>query len=134
MDDSWFKSPDTFLAYKRPIPVSYTIGTSTGTVETLEGPVQYVPGARIITGPKGEKYPVSEADFATLYDENGDGTASPKKIIKQVRLADHNGSLVTNWGELEYTTGNDYIVRHGSGDYGAIKVDIFKITYELYEK
>ena len=69
--------------------------------------------------------------FAGLYDDNGDGTATPKKIVKLAKLADHNGSVKTSWGEtLNYTTGNDYIVRHGPGDYGVVKKDIFAKTYQ----
>ena len=34
---------------------------------------------------------------------------------------------------LHYTAGNDYIVRHGPGDYGVVKADIFKQTYETNE-
>ena len=46
------------------------------------------------------------------------------------KLADHNGSVDTSWGEkLNYTTGEDYIVRHGANDYGVVKKDIFNKTY-----
>ena len=45
--------------------------------------------------------------------------------------ADHDGIVNTSWGEpMHYTSGNDYIVRHGLGDYGVVKVDIFNKTYE----
>ena len=83
-----------------------------------------------MTGPKGERYPISPDKFNTLYDDNGDGTATPKKISKLAKLADHDGVLHTSWGDLQYTKGNDYIVRHGAGDYGAVKKDIFAQTYD----
>jgi hypothetical protein len=48
------------------------------------------------------------------------------------KLADHSGSVKTSWGEtLNYTQGNDYIVRHGPGDYGVVKKDIFPKTYQV---
>ena len=54
----------------------------------------------------------------------------PKKIIKLAKLADHDGSVATSWGEtLNYTTVEDYIVRHGNNDYGVVKRDIFTKTY-----
>jgi hypothetical protein len=31
---------------------------------------------------------------------------------------------------MKYTKGNDYIVKHGDGDYGAVKKDIFRKTYD----
>lgn len=60
----------------------------------------------------------------------GDGTCTPKKIPKIAKLADHDGVIHTSWGDLNYTKGNDYIVRHGPGDYGAVKKDIFNQTYD----
>jgi hypothetical protein len=35
-----------------------------------------------------------------------------------------------SWGDLNYTKGEDYIVRHGAGDYGVVKKDIFAQTYD----
>lgn len=127
IDDTWFN--DGFKTFKKAAPVKYELAQGPGTVQTLEGPVRYEAGHYIMTGPKGEQYPISPEKFATLYDDNKDGTATPKKIIKVAKLADHDGVLHTSWGDLEYTAGNDYIVRHGPGDYGAVKKDIFAQTY-----
>lgn len=130
IDETWF---DTAInVYKKPNPERYEIAASAGSVETLEGPVQYPAGYYIMTGPKGERYPISPSTFKDLKDDCGDGICIPKKIIKLAKLADHDGAVTTSWGEmLNYTTGNDYIVRHGPGDYGVVKVDIFNITYEI---
>jgi hypothetical protein len=129
INDEWF-TQGGFTTYKHPTPIGYETATDNGTVETLEGPVAYTVGFKIITGPKGERYPVSPIKFAAYYDDNGDGTATPKKIMKVARLADHDGVVRASWGNLEYTKGNDYIVRHGPGDYGVVKKDIFAQTYD----
>ncbi len=129
VNDEWFDGG--FVTYKHPAPISYETATDNGTVNTLEGPVNYQTGHKIITGPKGEKYPVSPEKFKEYYDDNGDGTATPKKIFKVAKLADHDGVVKASWGNLEYTNGNDYIVRHGPGDYGVVKKDIFAKTYHL---
>ena len=129
IEDNWFKSGG-FKTYKKPNPVHYETATDSGTIDTLEGPVRYEAGHKIITGPKGEKYPVSPESFYDKYDVDDENTATPKKIIKYAKLADHDGVLHTSWGNLEYTKGNDYIVRHGEGDYGAVKKDIFHQTYD----
>jgi hypothetical protein len=133
VDDAWFGS-GSFKTFKHPTPISYETATDNGTVQTLEGPVDYTVGHKIITGPKGEKYPVSPIKFAAYYDDNGDGTATPKKIMKVARLADHDGFVTVDWGKgpqkLFYTAGNDYIVKHGPGDYGVVKTDIFAKTYD----
>ena len=133
IDDTWFKQ-GSFQTYKKASPIKYTVPGKPGTVQTLEGPVKHSAQARIITGPKGEQYPVEPEKFAQLYDDNGDGTATPKKIPKMAKLADHDGVLHTSWGDLQYTAGNDYIVRHGTGDYGAVKKDIFAQTYAMPEQ
>jgi hypothetical protein len=83
-----------------------------------------------MTGPKGEQYPITPERFATLYTDNKDGTANPKKIVKRARLADRDGAVDTSWGEkLHYSNGEDYIVKHGPNDYGVVKKDIFMQTY-----
>lgn len=129
INDDWF-ADNGFQAWKNPMPVKYSTAVDSGTIQTLEGPVAYGAGFKIITGPKGEQYPIPPKKFAELYNDNEDGTATPKKIIKTAKVADHNGSLKTSWGEvLNYSTGDDVIVRHGPGDYGVVKKDIFAKTY-----
>jgi len=130
INDSWFDQASVRVA-KKATPVRYLKAIEPGSIETLEGPVNYQAGYYIITGPKGEQYPIPPAKFNELYDDNRDNTATPKKIMKVAKLADHNGVVNTSWGEpLNYTTGNDYIVRHGPNDYGVVKKDIFAQTYE----
>lgn len=127
--DEWFIH-GSFETYKHPTPIHYKTAIENGTVDTLEGPVDYQAGHKIITGPKGEKYPVSAGKFAEYYDDNKDGTATPKKIFKHAKLADHDGVVKASWGNLNYKAGEDYIVRHGAGDYGVVKKDIFAQTYD----
>jgi hypothetical protein len=129
IDDSWFKD-GSFETFKVPAKEPFEIADADGEIDTLEGPVKYKKGYYIITGPKGEQYPIPPEKFNELKVDNGDGTASPKKILKMAKLADHDGSVKTSWGEvLNYKTGEDYIVRHGAGDYGVVKKDIFQKTY-----
>lgn len=129
INEIWFKS-GSFQTHKRANPISYETAEQDGTIQTLEGPVNYRAGYKIITGPKGEKYPIPPEKFAGLYDDNGNGSATPKKIVKLAKLADHDGAVKTSWGEtLNYTAGEDYIVRHGENDYGVVKKDIFAKTY-----
>jgi hypothetical protein len=127
--DAWFKN-GSFETYKHPTPIHYETATDSGTVDTLEGPVAYQTGFKIITGPKGEQYPVNPKKFAEYYDDNEDGTATPKKIHKHAKMADHDGVVKASWGDLNYRAGEDYIVRHGEGDYGVVKKDIFAQTYD----
>jgi hypothetical protein len=127
--DKWF-AHGSFETYKHPTPIHYKTAIAPGTIETLEGPVDYQAGHKIITGPKGEQYPVNPQKFAEYYDDNKDGTATPKKIHKHAKLADHDGVVHASWGDLNYKAGEDYIVKHGPGDYGVVKKDIFFKTYD----
>lgn len=128
--DDWFKS-GSFKCYKRPAKEKYRIADEPGTIQTLEGPVKYPKGFYILTGPKGEEYPMSPEKFNELKDDLGNGLCSPKKIIKIAKVADHSGSVDTSWGEqLNYDPNEDVIVRHGENDYGVVKKDIFTQTYE----
>jgi hypothetical protein len=129
INDDWFKH-GSFETYKHPTPIHYKTAIAPGTIDTLEGPVDYRAGFKIITGPKGEQYPVNPEKFADYYDNNKDGIATPKKIFKRAKMADHDGVVKASWGNLNYKAGEDYIVRHGEGDYGVVKKDIFAQTYD----
>jgi len=129
--DAWFKN-GSFETYKKPAKERYEIADEPGTIETLEGPVKYPAGYYIMTGPKGEQYPITPEKFRDLKDDLGDGVFTPKKIMKIAKLADHSGSVDTSWGEkLHYNPSEDVIVRHGENDYGVVKKDIFAQTYEM---
>ena len=132
--DAWFDK-GAYRVFKKAVAVPYQVADSDGTIQTLEGPVSYKAGAYIMTGPKGEKYPITPERFAELYDDGKDGKATPKKIVKLAKLADHDGTVDTSWGDpLHYTSGNDYIVKHGPNDYGVVKKDIFAQTYVIGEQ
>jgi PGDYG protein len=127
--DEWFQQ-GAFEAYKKPAKEPYEVATQDGTLQSLEGSQPYKAGYYIMTGPTGEKYSMPPEEFKKLKQDNGDGTASPKKIIKLAKLADSDGKVMTPRGvELEYKSGEDYIVKHGPGDYGVVKKDIFPMTY-----
>ena len=129
INDKWFDQ-GSFKTFKKPAKERYEIATGPGTVQTLEGPVNYEAGHYIMTGPKGEQYPITPEKFHSMKDDLGNGICSPKKIVKLAKLADHDGVIHTSWGDLNYTAGNDYIVKHGTNDYGAVKKDIFAQTYD----
>ena len=130
INDKWFDQ-GSFKTFKKPAKERYEIATEPGTIQTLEGPVNYDAGFYIMTGPKGEQYPITPERFKELKDDQGNGICTPKKIIKLAKLADRDGSVPTSWGEtMHYTAGNDYIVKHGPNDYGVVKKDIFAQTYD----
>ena len=129
INDKWFEQ-GSFKTFKKPNKEKYEIAQEPGTIQTLEGPVKYEAGHYIMTGPKGEQYPITPEKFHQMKDDLGNGVCTPKKIFKLAKLADHDGVIHTSWGDLNYTAGNDFIVKHGANDYGAVKKDIFAQTYD----
>jgi hypothetical protein len=130
--DDWFKERSFRASKKVDKREPFEVADRDGTIQTLEGPVSYSEGDYIMTGPKGEQYPISSEKFKELKTDNGDGTASPKKIVKLAKMADHDGYVILkyNGSKLNYTKGEDVIVRHGTDDYGVVKKDIFQQTYD----
>ena len=134
VNDEWFTQGSFIAAKKSAGREAFRILKQPEVIKSLEGNLQGKAGDYVITGPNGEEYLNSPEKFLQLKTDNGDGTASPKAIPKQVKLADHDGVLNTSWGDLQYTAGNDYIIRHGTGDYGAVKKDIFPKTYDVIKE
>ncbi len=135
INDAWFA--DGFDTFKNPDKIEkYEIAQKPGELTHLENPdpVPYNSGDYIMTGPNNEQYVLSPAKFNSLKDDLGSGRCQPKKIPKVAKLADHDGFVTVDWGsgpqKLFYTAGNDYIVKHGPGDYGVVKTDIFAKTYD----
>lgn len=133
--DAWFDT-GSFKAFKRPTAREpFEIAQTDGELDHLEGagkPQKYKKGYYIVTGPKGERYSMPPEEFHKLKKDNGDGTATPKPIVKLAKVADHSGVVKTSWGEdLNYNPEVDVIVRHGADDYGVVKKDIFDKTYQV---
>jgi len=120
------------VAWKKGTVEKFEVADHDGEIQTKEGPQKYQAGFCILTGIHGEKYSMPKDVFDNLKIDNGNGTAVPRKIPKLAKMADHDGSVNTSWGEsLFYRKGKDFIVRHGSGDYGVVDADIFLETYEF---
>jgi len=104
-------------------------------LQTGEGSQEYKPGDYIIAGVAGERYYMSASAFMNLKKDIGNQTAIPKKIPKLAKLSATSGKLKTKNGHtLEYHAGEDYIVINKSGDYGVVRADIFRQTYETLGK
>ena len=134
--EQWFLEDShdlsAFLTYKLPEPIRFKVAADSGAIQTLEGEMKYECGHIIITGPAGEQYPVHPDTFIEKYNVNQSrNEATPKKIEKLAKMADHDGVLHLACGVLEYKANRDYIVRHAPGEYGPVRADIFEITYHI---
>jgi hypothetical protein len=128
------------IARKRVKIVTVRFSESPTTVNTLEGPVHCAAGDAIITGVKGELWPVEKARFPQIYEpapntisgENGAYFSRPLTVsaaklnrIFRLELSEHRGSLTGQIG--------DWLVRHPDGGLGIVASDIFNQTYEVLE-
>lgn len=140
-------------ARKRPIPLQVHFATEadlarTGgafsggyirTRETAAGDpgVRFAPGDAIVTGTRGEQWPIPRARFEATYLPSGEGGAfGTDGLFHQtghpvlVRRMDEAFGVSVAWGELAGGPG-DWLVQYAPGDFGIVSADIFADTYEL---
>jgi hypothetical protein len=140
-------------AQKRPVPLRVHFATESDlartdgvfngghihTRETAVGDpgVRFVPGDAIITGTRGEQWPIPRDKFEATYapsEEGGafgtDGLFHKVAGPVPVRRMDEAFSVSASWGELTGGPG-DYLVQYGPGDFGIVSIDSFGDTYEM---
>ena len=125
-------------ARRRPLDFEVAFTQDRVLISTLEGPVYAEAGDAIITGVRGERWPVPTAKFEGLYEpvpptrmgEDGTYRRRPVSVsthqIRQplsVALTDGRGVLLGNAG--------DWLVRHQNGSFSIVADEIFQQTYEL---
>ena len=126
--------PASFSCFKKPIPLAFRIAQSPEIVQTKEGPVQAELGAYIMTGTKGENWPIPADQFNyDILSQDGDtGTAAKKKIIVFAKEMNEHFEVKVSWSAstLKGKSG-DYLVQYGPGDYGVVDKEIFNETYSV---
>jgi len=130
--------PGVVRARKRVLEVQVEFADSAMVVQTLEGPVTAGPGDAIITGIRGERWPVSSKRFALKYEPvpplvaGQDGRYRTRSIIVHA-VAMQEAFAVTlpdKSSRLEGRAG-DWLVDYGDGSLGAVAAEIFAATYEV---
>jgi hypothetical protein len=117
---------------KKPIEVSAEQINEVRIINTLEGDITANPTDWIITGVKGEQYPVKDKEFQNLYEPSKDGKWKKKPL--QVTAWQTDRELLIPYGNesLRASIG-DYIVKQPNGSFAPVKPDIFKQTYDRCE-
>jgi hypothetical protein len=121
----------------RPVEVSVEIADRAQTIDTLEGPVLCQIGDAIVTGVKGERYPVPAGKFQHKFEplpgnhQNASGKYT--KRIKEVQAAQlhesMNVQLGGGQGVLDGKPG-DWCVWYSDTDFGIVAGNIFPDLYE----
>lgn len=106
-------------------------------VETLEGPRTAHAGDWIMTGIKGEKWPIRQDEFKSMYRTVGitEGGAWLVQPIPEKRIGYQCESAFEfeNNGEVFKADTHDWIISRPNGDTWPCKPDIFQATYDILE-
>jgi hypothetical protein len=121
----------------RPVEVSVEFSDREQTIDTLEGPVLCRPGDAIVTGVKGERYPVPVGKFQNKFElllgNHQKVSGRYTKRIKEVQAAQLHESMNVplggGQGILDGKPG-DWCVWYSDTDFAIVAGDIFPDLYE----
>lgn len=129
--------PGFVTAERLPIALEVEIASRPGVVETLEGAVAYRTGDAIVTGTRGERWPIERMRFGATYDPcpgtqpglSGRYRRRPLQVSARQLSGPIEVVLPDGRGTLRGAAG-DWLVE--SGDQQAIVAgDIFATTYRI---
>jgi len=128
------------LARKRPLQVRVVFAETPGTMDTLEGSVHYEKGAALLTGTKGERWPVERAKFEASHEAaEGQATGSPglyrrKPLVVRARQLGCTTRVKAGYADDELLgKPGDWLVQYGPDDFGIVAAEIFPVMYELQD-
>lgn len=130
--------PDASRARKRPVVHYVKFAEKPGVCITLEGEVSFGTGDAIVTGVKGEQWPIARRYFDSSYEPvkptiSGEPGAYRKRpVIVWVKQLTTATTLHTHNRALHGAPG-DWLVEYEPGDCGVVRADIFSETYEMIE-
>lgn len=126
--------PASFKCFKKPIPLEFRIAQGPEQVKTKEGPVDAKAGDYIMTGTKGENWPIpgDQFNYDILTQDGNTGTAAKKKIIVSAKEMNEPFEVKVSWSSSTLKgKPSDYLVQYGPGDYGVVDREIFEETYSM---
>lgn len=134
--DASVARPDFYVSISRVKSVRFA--TEAGTVSTIEGDVLCAAGDAIITGTRGERWPVQRSVFEQKYQPYGDTVSGQAGeyinvpvVVRARRLAgDTAVTLSEGRGTLRGHRG-DWIVEYSSVDEAIVADGIFQDSYHL---
>ena len=121
---------------KKPIPVTVEFASTSGTIQTLEGFVDYCTGDAIVTGALGERWPIRRATFESTYEPcdgsifGKHGTFKKKIIPVSATQIDSPQQVMLASGQSLQGTPGDWIIQDDVGKRWVVSKDVFDKTYE----
>ena len=126
---------------KRSLPVDVVFAAHAGLLHTLEGEVAYREGDAILTGGRGERWPVARQAFVDSYEpvpptregEAGRYRKRPATVLAK-RMRGPFSVRVGARAELLTGARGDWLVQYGPGQYGVVSGEIFEETYTALDR
>ena len=128
--------PGALRVCKKPDPLRADFAVRDGVCDTLEGPVRFQAGDAILTGTRGERWPVGRAQFLASYEpvpptragESGDYRKAPS-IACALRL-DRAREVPVGWqNDPLHGRPGDWLLQYADGTYGVVQDSIFRESY-----
>src|SRR5262245_15340081 len=129
--------PRALRVCKRPIPVQAEFAAADGTCETLEGPVRFRAGDAILTGVRGERWPVRREAFLSSYQAVPPTTAGHDGAYLKdaapayaVRLEQRRDVPVGWQNDPLRGDPGDWLLQYADGTHGVLRDQIFRDSYD----
>jgi hypothetical protein len=127
---------------RKPIEVSVRFALAPGAVDTLEGEVSFQQGDAIVTGTRGETWPIPRQRFERTYEpsqpqgamgQDGLYRRKPSVVTARQTVTAMSIPLSNGRGVLTAQPG-DWIVEGQAGDQWVVADAIFRDTYTRVEQ
>ena len=125
---------DVFVVMKKPIPLKAEFAERDGICNTKEGRVLYKQGDAILTGTKGEQWPVSRKKFEEIYQivDTEKKLYVKKSILVLGKKMAESFSVKLSWNNVSLVgKPGDWLVQYEHGSFGVVDKEIFEETYEV---
>lgn len=122
-------------ARKKPIAVPVEFAIRGGILQTMEGPVAYRAGDALMTGVKGERWPVRREEFAEGYLPAGaqpmfaDGEYLKRPVVVDAEQRQVAFSVSLGDGGVLCGQAGDWLVTGAEGEQWVVADDVFVATY-----
>ena len=126
--------PNALVVMKKPIPMKVEFAKEDGVIKTKEGAQPYKIGDALMTGTKGERWPIPASVFKETYEpvDKSAGLYSKKNVEVLARQMNEAFTVNVSWSNAPLAgKPGDWLVQYGKGDFGIVDRQIFKETYKI---
>jgi hypothetical protein len=119
---------------KKPVVLRWERAIAGTVIETKEGPVAAGGDCVLLTGTKGEQWPMPRSRFEETYNFSPAGSCFKKPLVVEAVCMSEPFTVLTNWSPDPLTgKPGDWHLTYGPDDFGIVDADIFLETYDVVE-